>query len=349
MSEREILNHRSPRFPNAKALSMSYDSLGILVRRFLATMVDFALLAAPLYFAGIFFSKDVFAEIITLWVVFSFVYYFILEGLFGATLGKFLLKLRVVNIDGKIAGIRKCIIRTVLRLLEVNPFVLGCLISGVVVLVSKGNQRLGDIMANTYVVKTGDLAFIDRTLDVVVRKKFGLEYVGFGKRLLASLLDGMFFIPLFPVIKWLTVYSFENKTVIPHLAYGCLMISIWVFMVIKFGGSPGKLILRLKIVNVEGKFLTLWQAIRRSGLGIIVFLVSDLQLYTTSHSVTLYTPLDFGTAVRVMNSYGALYYNLSLGLNLLFIVDALFILFTEKKRALHDFWTGSFVVAKERK
>ena len=48
--------------------------------------------------------------------------------------------------------------RTLLRLFEVNPLLLGGIPAAIAVLCSKNRQRLGDMLAGTYVIRTKDLA-----------------------------------------------------------------------------------------------------------------------------------------------------------------------------------------------
>jgi uncharacterized RDD family membrane protein YckC len=44
-----------------------------------------------------------------------------------------------------------------LRLIEVNPFLVGGLPAGLVLLLTRRRQRLGDLLAGTYVVRLRDL------------------------------------------------------------------------------------------------------------------------------------------------------------------------------------------------
>jgi len=79
-------------------------------------------------------------------------YYLIQEGLWSTTLGKRLLGLRVAHLNGADCGWAGAAIRTVTRVLEVNPLVLGVLPGGLVVAFSKRHQRLGDMLARCVVV-----------------------------------------------------------------------------------------------------------------------------------------------------------------------------------------------------
>lgn len=87
----------------------------------------------------------------------SFAYFFVQEGLWATTLGKLAFGLRVVKADGTPARWRESAIRTALRFLEVNPVLLGALPGGVLVIGTKNNQRLGDVLAGTVVLRKTDL------------------------------------------------------------------------------------------------------------------------------------------------------------------------------------------------
>lgn len=79
-------------------------------------------------------------------------YFFLSEGLWSRTPGKFFQGLVVRRMDGGRAGWKEALIRSVLRLLETNPALLGGLPAGLVVISSGRNQRLGDMAAGTVVV-----------------------------------------------------------------------------------------------------------------------------------------------------------------------------------------------------
>src|SRR2546423_3436568 len=77
-------------------------------------------------------------------------YYAVLEGLFGATLGKRLVGLRVSDLEGRRITGQAAILRNVARLLDVLPFLY--LLGGILTMTSRRHQRLGDRLARTLVV-----------------------------------------------------------------------------------------------------------------------------------------------------------------------------------------------------
>jgi uncharacterized RDD family membrane protein YckC len=125
-------------------------------RRVLAAIVDLAIVGAGtlvILFAADALSRDTgdvrgaLSAVILGWALY---YYFALESGDGQTIGKKLLKLRVVCADGRPAGMREIAVRTVLRVVDG----VGGYIVGLIVMLATGQrrQRLGDLAAGTILV-----------------------------------------------------------------------------------------------------------------------------------------------------------------------------------------------------
>jgi uncharacterized RDD family membrane protein YckC len=84
-------------------------------------------------------------------------YFFIFEALWSRTPGKFMQGLVVRNIDGTRAGLRAHLIRTLARLLEANPILLGGIPAGIAIFSSQRKQRIGDSLAGTVVVPRSEV------------------------------------------------------------------------------------------------------------------------------------------------------------------------------------------------
>ena len=78
-------------------------------------------------------------------------YFVVLEGVFGATLGKWLLGLRVVQPDGARPGLVKSALRNLLRLVDGLPFL--NILGAVLILTSTERIRVGDRVAGTRVIR----------------------------------------------------------------------------------------------------------------------------------------------------------------------------------------------------
>jgi uncharacterized RDD family membrane protein YckC len=92
---------------------------------------------------------------IVLSIAFTLLYFGVLEGLAGATLGKRVVGLRVVKEDGSIEGIGNGLIRWILFAIDgpLSLFLCGVITSSV----ARGHRRLGDSAAKTYVVAASDV------------------------------------------------------------------------------------------------------------------------------------------------------------------------------------------------
>ncbi|UCG61624.1 MAG: RDD family protein [Candidatus Zixiibacteriota bacterium] len=139
-----------------------YANLG---RRFWALVIDFLILSM-IFFPVTRIVKGVwimssgdhlwgFGWLITdplclIFLLVIFLYFVVLEGTLGATIGKRLLILRVVRLDGTTPGLKRALIRNLLRLVDGLP---AFNILGVVLIVkSPERARFGDRVAGTRVI-----------------------------------------------------------------------------------------------------------------------------------------------------------------------------------------------------
>jgi uncharacterized RDD family membrane protein YckC len=133
-------------------------------RRVLAAVLDLAIVVAGslvILFAADALSGDnsdvrgALSAVILGWALY---YHFALESGEGQTVGKKLMKLRVVRADGRPAGMREIAVRTVLRVVDG----IGGYIVGLIVMLATGQrrQRLGDLAAGTIVVDASAPAYV---------------------------------------------------------------------------------------------------------------------------------------------------------------------------------------------
>ncbi len=143
--------------------NVKYAGLGA---RFLALLIDF-LLFCSVFFPVTRLVKGVWLMVpndhswVNGWFIFDplclifltlmALYMILLEGLLGATVGKWIMHLRVVRTDGRLPGLWKGILRNVLRVVDSLPTLnfLG------VILIARSAERarFGDRVAETRVIK----------------------------------------------------------------------------------------------------------------------------------------------------------------------------------------------------
>lgn len=85
-------------------------------------------------------------------VLVFFLYFIILEGRSGQTVGKRLMSIKVVREDGSSCGYGPATVRNLARIIDVLPFLY--LLGFIVIIRSDKRQRLGDIIAKTIVVRS---------------------------------------------------------------------------------------------------------------------------------------------------------------------------------------------------
>jgi len=83
-------------------------------------------------------------------LIVAFIYHWLLEGAFGATMGKAIVGVRVTRQDGTVPGLGSSAIRNAFRLLDALPFyILGFFVAAF----SRGRRRIGDYAAGTFVLE----------------------------------------------------------------------------------------------------------------------------------------------------------------------------------------------------
>lgn len=164
--------------PQPDETSIGGRRISRLGDRLIAVILDSILIGAAFAVIGMFvasrlggvtesgFSMEGKPAIITLslTIIFGFIYYWVLEGLLGATLGKAIVGIKVIKKDGTRCDLRSSLIRNLMRFIDIiGVYLVGFFIA----LFSKLRQRLGDHLANTVVIETKIGKYL-RTLFVIL-------------------------------------------------------------------------------------------------------------------------------------------------------------------------------------
>lgn len=128
-----------------------------LLRRFFAMWIDYIVLSLFFYILYRVCVNAFYRDTVYYCLLAAILYFPLTEGFIGFTLGKFLLNITVIDSKGDRPGLKKAILRTLTKILEMNPLLGGCLLAGITAHFSKKCQRIGDMFAGTYVVDRSDL------------------------------------------------------------------------------------------------------------------------------------------------------------------------------------------------
>lgn len=156
------------------------------------------------------------------------------------------------------------------------------------------------------------------------------------KRLLTSVLDTLILaLPMYFINGWAVSAAEQYQSGIPLWLQWVLLSLFNILMVVKFGGTPARLILRTRIVNEEGKYPSLKQAVIRY---IFLLVNSLLAVIVTAGNGTL------SKLPEAYANWAPLASDLTGILSFVIIIDCLFLVFSMRNRALHDSMAGTYVI-----
>lgn len=154
-------------------------------------------------------------------------------------------------------------------------------------------------------------------------------YFGFWKRVCMRLIDiGILIIPYLILYTIAVILSVQTNSLLPFITLWIISCSFFVVTVSLFGGTPGKLIMKARIVTEDGKKLTVFRSILRSVFYILYGTVTILVFNDETFNYIVKSP--YQTIVEAVA--------------IVMILSDLFVLFNKRKRALHDFIAGSIVI-----
>ena len=165
---------------------------------------------------------------------------------------------------------------------------------------------------------------------------------GFWIRVGASLIDFLIFIPIAILSTW-NIFSLKSTAVLvlislPGLIYKPFMESF-------FGATLGKMSCKIKVIDDNGKKLSLFSAYIR----FFPFLLSTG--INLAGQLILFSSPQFQSAKSMMEisqaQQGSSLAMITYPVSALVLIDCLFVAFTFRKRALHDMMAESFCVYKE--
>lgn len=175
-----------------------------------------------------------------------------------------------------------------------------------------------------------------------------MQYAGFWRRFGAYWLDFVIFIPIFAISMWGNEQSrlFQLYWLIPGLIIG-----LWfhVYLVKRYGGTPGKLILKIKIIKTTGEDVGYKESILRYSVLFVISLVMSLALMLVALGMTdaEYFSMGWQERTAYMRERASPWYSYaSIAINVWVWSEFVVMLTNKKRRALHDFIAGTVVIRK---
>lgn len=173
-----------------------------------------------------------------------------------------------------------------------------------------------------------------------------MQYAGFWRRLGAILADGVFMCPLFAVIYvgLMQSHLFFLYWLLPSILFG-----LWynVYLVKKFGATPGQRAFKLQIVMADGSPVTLKAAFVRY---LVLFVL--LVLYDTGSAIASFRidgpvsrHMDFAERSELITMLTPAWASIVWNIGQVWLWGELLILLcNEERRALQDYMAGTVVI-----
>lgn len=171
----------------------------------------------------------------------------------------------------------------------------------------------------------------------IIRKRFGAYW-----------LDVIIFLPIIALSLWGNEQSrlFSLYYFLPGLVFG-----IWfhVYLVKKYGGTPGKLILKIKIAKIDGTQVGYKEAMLRYSVLFTLTTLLSVSLLTVNFEMTdaEYFSMEWNERALYMVERVPSWHNIVNIFVNIWVWSEFFVMLTNKKRrAIHDFMAGTVVIRK---
>jgi uncharacterized RDD family membrane protein YckC len=140
-----------------------------------------------------------------------------------------------------------------------------------------------------------------------------------------------------------------------HLYYFLpgLLFHLWfnIYLVKRYGGTPGKLLLNIKIVKVDGSDVGYEEAILRQLMMLILWVPFSLDPVLQSYVMTdaQYFSMNWQARATYMDKHAsAMAHILKFAINIWVWSEFIVMLTNQKRRAIHDFMAGTVVIPKPK-
>lgn len=173
-----------------------------------------------------------------------------------------------------------------------------------------------------------------------------IEYGGFWRRLLAAIIDGFILAPV--GITTLVLLSYTHRAFL-FMTLPTLLISLffYVYLTHRYGGTPGKRILLMRITNLDGSPVALTTAFIRYSPYLLISLISDVStlIMTRNLAGIGFEEMSLLEKMAAIGRHGPAwgeYFNYVMWAWYLAVIIS--IVASARKRALHDYIAGTVVL-----
>lgn len=174
----------------------------------------------------------------------------------------------------------------------------------------------------------------------------GRVYPTISRRFVAVLVDGAIFMPVSILLSYIDSLGRLNA-IFTSTIMGLIGFSYHMFFLTRFGATPGKMLLKIKVVTINGNEI----GVKEAFLRIIIFIVTAIiNLIVTAYIHLFITGQQFQTMTNLekykwfmANSPVLARVWLFLS-NVCHLSDIIAIFCNKRKRALHDYIAGTVVI-----
>jgi|GEM_PF-673178 len=174
-------------------------------------------------------------------------------------------------------------------------------------------------------------------------------YAGFWKRFCAAWVDFFVIMPFAFAFTWLEGFD-KNLAIVITIPSTALFSMYNVYFNARFGGTPGKLAVGVRVTRPDGARIGWPEAWKRSAVDLaFAFLMLVVEVWAlTQVSETDYSTAPFLKRLQSLQSHYPTWFSVVTIVQQVWIwSEVVVLLFNKRKRALHDFIAGTVVIHKE--
>lgn len=177
---------------------------------------------------------------------------------------------------------------------------------------------------------------------------FDSIYGNFGSRFSALLLDGLILSPIVVISLILNSKNLSNFY-ISFTVTNVISLLYYVYLPVKFGATPGKLLMNMQVLKIDGSTINYKDAFLRN---LPSFILSMIALFVNVVAViradaVVYNSLKWVKQSEYLNSFNPVMFYSQIGLTYMFLFANLILFLTNRrKRSISDFSGNTVVVYK---